>query len=134
MPGTAGGPAVECAIIGAMRTCRAALLETDGAPLVIRDDLEVADPGPGEVLVRHRGLSRAEATTRALALLERVHVTDAARRLRQRARRGRRCDLRPDAQDLEQPFGGARRGRRHQQLDDDALHRVLQARELGLAG
>jgi oligopeptide transport system ATP-binding protein len=37
----------------------------------------------GEVRVRHRGLSRAEATTRALALLERVHVTDAARRLRQ---------------------------------------------------
>ena len=37
----------------------------------------------GEVLVRHRGLSRAQASARALALLERVHVTDAARRLRQ---------------------------------------------------
>ena len=37
----------------------------------------------GEVLVRHRGLTRSAATARALALLERVHVTDAARRLRQ---------------------------------------------------
>jgi S-(hydroxymethyl)glutathione dehydrogenase/alcohol dehydrogenase len=35
-----------------VRTCRAAILEAYDAPLVIRDDLEVADPEPGEVLVR----------------------------------------------------------------------------------
>ena len=35
-----------------VRTCRAAILEAYDAPLVIRDDLEVAGPEPGEVLVR----------------------------------------------------------------------------------
>ncbi len=37
----------------------------------------------GESLQRHLGLSQAEARIRALALLNRVHVTDAARRLDQ---------------------------------------------------
>ncbi|MFO1427850.1 MAG: hypothetical protein U1F11_12945 [Steroidobacteraceae bacterium] len=36
-----------------------------------------------EVLVAHRGMDRAAARARALALLERVHVSDAARRLEQ---------------------------------------------------
>jgi oligopeptide transport system ATP-binding protein len=36
-----------------------------------------------ETLVHHRGLSAGQARQRALALLERVHVTDAPRRLRQ---------------------------------------------------
>ncbi len=35
-----------------MRTCRAAIAESLHAPLTVVDDLEVADPGPGEVLVR----------------------------------------------------------------------------------
>ena len=35
-----------------MRTCRAALLHEFNAPLVVHDDLEVADPKAGEVLVR----------------------------------------------------------------------------------
>lgn len=49
---SAGNTGAPCAIIAPVRTCRAALLEAYDAPLVIRDDLEVADPGPGEVLVR----------------------------------------------------------------------------------
>ena len=36
-----------------------------------------------EPLVRHKGVSFAEARTRALALLNQVHVTDAERRMRQ---------------------------------------------------
>ncbi|MGH8276277.1 MAG: dipeptide ABC transporter ATP-binding protein, partial [Steroidobacteraceae bacterium] len=36
-----------------------------------------------EVLVRHLGLARAAARSRALALLQRVHVTDPQRRMRQ---------------------------------------------------
>ncbi|MGA0121631.1 MAG: zinc-binding dehydrogenase [Gaiellales bacterium] len=35
-----------------MHTCRAALVEELHAPLAVVDDLEVATPGPGEVLVR----------------------------------------------------------------------------------
>ena len=37
---------------GGMRTCRAAILHEFNAPLVIHDDLHVADPKQGEVLVR----------------------------------------------------------------------------------
>ena len=41
---------------------KAALLETAGAPLVVRDDVVIADPGPGQVrvVVRHCGVFHSD--------------------------------------------------------------------------
>ena len=41
---------------------RAALVEVAGQPLVVRDDIEIADPGPGQVLVKvaHCGVCHSD--------------------------------------------------------------------------
>jgi Zn-dependent alcohol dehydrogenase len=44
------------------RTVRAAVLEAFGSPLVVRDDVRIADPGPGQVRVRvaHCGVCHSD--------------------------------------------------------------------------